>query len=50
MCDFIKVTKSLWKSKRPVSKTEDFWKQSVLLVKNRSMHDGFKGFLKQVAV
>ena len=48
MCDFITVTISLWKSERPVSKTEDFWKQFALLVKNRSMHDGFEWFLKQV--
>ena len=48
MCDFITVTISLRKSERPVSKTEDFRKQFALLVKNRSMHDGFKGFLKQV--
>ena len=48
MCDFITVTISLWKSERPVSKTEDFWKQFTLLVKNRSMYDGFEGFLKQV--
>ena len=39
---------SLWKSERPVSKLEDFWKQFALLVKNRPMHDGFEGFLKQV--
>ena len=45
MCYFITVTISLWKSERPVS--EDFWKQFALLVKKRSMHDGFEGFLKQ---
>ena len=45
---FNTVTISLWKSERPVSKTDDFWKQFALLVKNRSMHDRFEGFLKQV--
>ena len=48
MYDFITVTISLRKSKRPVSKADNFWKQFALLVKNRSMHDGFEGFLKQV--
>ena len=48
MCDFITVTMSLWKSERPVSKTEDFWIQFALLVKNRSMYHGFERFLKQV--
>ena len=48
MRDFITVTISLRKSERPVSKIEDFWKQFILLVKNRSMHDRFEGFLKQV--
>ena len=47
MCYLITVTISLRKSERPVSKTEDFWKQFALLVKNRSMNDGFEGFLKQ---
>ena len=41
---FITVTMSLWKSERTVSKTEDFWKQFILLVKNRSIHDGFERF------
>ena len=44
MCNFITVTISLWKSEIPVWKTEDFWKQFALLVKNRSMHDGFEEF------
>ena len=48
MYDFITAATSLWKSERPVSKTEDFWKQFALLVKNRSMPDGFEGYLKQV--
>ena len=48
MCNFITVKISLWKSERSVSKTEDFWKQFALLVKNKSMHDRFQGFLKQV--
>ena len=48
MCDFITVTISLWKSQRPALKTKDFWKKFALLVKNRTMHDGFEGFLKQV--
>ena len=46
MCDFVTVTIKLWKSERPVSKTKGFWKQFALLVKNRSMHDGFEGFFK----
>ena len=41
---FIKVTMSLCKSERTASKTEVFWKQFILLVKNRSMHDGFERF------
>ena len=42
MCDFMTVPISLWKPERPVSKTEDFWKQFALSIKNRSMQDGFE--------
>ena len=47
----ITVTISLRKSERLVSKPEDFknfWKEFTLLVKNRSMYDGFEELLKQV--
>ena len=48
MCNFITVTTSLWKTERPVSKSEDFWKQFAFFVKNKSMHDEFERLLKQV--
>ena len=43
ICSFIILVINLWKSERPGSETVDFWKQSALLVKKRSIHDGFEG-------
>ena len=41
------VTTNLWKSDRPVSIVRVFWNNLGELVKKRSMHDGFSGFLHQ---
>ena len=46
--DLITVTINLWKSEKPVSETKYSRKQFALLLKNRSMHDEFEGFFKQV--
>ena len=38
----------LWKSHITVAKMEVFWKLWTLFIRNRSMHLGFPGLLKQV--
>ena len=45
---FIIVTISFWKSDRPVSKVKQSSKHFELLVKNKSIQEGFLTFLKQV--
>ena len=44
------VTTNLWKSDKPVSITQEFWKLLGQFVKIRSMQEGFSGFLKHVGL